>query len=161
MKVVFKKKKTNKNLLNEVIKKLSSPQRNYKGELCYYAIYSHRTGKLLGRYKTRKDAERALKRMERFRKIKEDIQFKEIETYIIKNDLLNEEEKQKLLDIFKVKKNMIKNASVLGIPANFYEENFIKRYYPAFYKLKVKRRKRKYDKKGLPINPYVYFPKSI
>lgn len=89
-----------------------------------------------------------------------EIKLKEEERKIKQNFLLTEKEKDKLLNILKVKKNLIKNDRLIGIPANFFEENFLKHHYPTFYKMKVKKRKRKTDKKGLPESPYVYLPRT-
>jgi len=56
--------------ISESVVKLPKPERNSKGELCRYGIKSHRTGKIISRYKTEKDAIKNLKRIQMFRHMK-------------------------------------------------------------------------------------------
>lgn len=61
--------KLNDLLVEEVIK-LKSPEENSKGELCYWAIKSHSTGKILSRHKTKEEAEKRLKQINMFKHMK-------------------------------------------------------------------------------------------
>jgi len=53
-------------VLLEVVVKLAKPEENSKGELCYYAVKSHRTKKVLSRHKTREQAEKRLVQIRKF-----------------------------------------------------------------------------------------------
>ena len=60
----------------------------------------------------------------------------------------------------KNKDGSITNSTVTGRPSNEFEERVIKKEYPAFYKKRVTKRKKRTDKDGLPIEPYVFLPRS-
>ncbi len=75
------------NMINESVIKLSTPQKNSKGELSYYAIKQHRTGKILSRHKTKEEAQKRLKQIEMFKHMKEDLLDN---TFNILNEEVNE-----------------------------------------------------------------------
>jgi hypothetical protein len=50
----------------------------------------------------------------------------------------------------------IDNMHLIGFPSTHYEDATIKAMDPKFYKERVSKRKKRFDKKGLPIEPYVW-----
>jgi hypothetical protein len=52
------------------------------------------------------------------------------------------------------------NTAIMGFPSNNFEEKTLKKYDPEFYKSRVSKRKRKTDKNGLPMEPFVFLPRS-
>jgi len=76
------------NNLNEEVIKLKSPEKNSKGEKCYYAIRSHKTGKILSRHKTKEQAYKRLKQVSMFSHFRN--YRKESLLNDFKNELLNE-----------------------------------------------------------------------
>lgn len=84
----------------------------------------------------------------------------DLECKIKISKVLTEAKKKELLDILKVGNKFRKNNKTTGADSNFFEQNFIKRYYPKFYKEKVSKRKSATDKLGLPKDPYVWMPRS-
>jgi len=50
--------------------KLKKKEKNSKGEMCGWAVKSHTTNKILGKFKTKEKAEKWLKQIERFKYMK-------------------------------------------------------------------------------------------